>query len=217
LQNSTRQRLVNDAENKLGTQYNIFEGRNFDSTFRLVLRDPDGVVDRSEVSYVNLRTLELPDQVELYIPSLSKKLHIPGIYINAGGVYRRAFSTDDKPFGSTRLKFSISPILHKLETGPDGDYQNDNYVDVAESGENKYSISAAYLRPGGSSVLGFDTEISVLVQNLSSTSANGGFVFHRTLSTPVINSVGNIQGWPLFNYEHNGSNQFAPLVLGYTA
>lgn len=217
LQNSTRQRLVNDPDNKLGTSYNIFEGRNFDSTFRLVLRDPDGIVDKPEIEYVNLRTLELPDQVELYVSLLAKKFHIPGIYINAGGVYRRAFSTDDKPFSSTRLKFSISPILHKLETGPNGNYQNDNYIDVAETGENKYSISAAYLRPGGASVLGFDTEISILVQNLSSTASNGGFVFHRTLSTPTINSSSGIQGWPLFNYSHNNSTQFAPLILGYTA
>ena len=214
LQNNKRQRLVTDEKNTLGTQYNIFEGRNFDSTFRLVMRDPDGVIDRDQVEFTNLRSLEQPDQVELTVPSLSASYHIPGMYINVGGVYKRAFSTDDKPFLSSRGKSFVSPLIDKLVNSTDP-YTTGSFTSRAASGENKYSISTAYLKPGGETVVGFDTNIGSLVQNLSSTAGNGGFVYHRTLTTPTVNASQSVQGWPLFDYVHQGSI-YSPVILAYT-
>lgn len=214
LQNNKRQRVVTDEKNTLGTQYNIFEGRNFDSTFRLIMRDPDGVIDKDEVEFVNLRGLEQPDQVELTVQSLNATYHIPGIYINVGGVYKRAFSTDDKPFLSSRGKSFISPLIDKLNV-PTDPYDSGSFVERAPSGENKYSISTAYLKPGGSILVGFDTNIGTLVQNLSSTVGNGGFVYHRTLTTPTVNMSQSIQGWRLFDYVHQGVT-YSPAILAYT-
>jgi len=211
LQNNKRQRLVTDEKNTLGTQYNIFEGKNFDSTFRLIMRDPDGVIDKSEVEFVNLRLLEDPEEVELTTGGIT--YHIPGLYLNVGGVYKRAFSTDDKPFLSARGKSFISPLLNKISGSTN--YATGNFVPRAETGENKYSISTAYLRPGGEILVGFNTTISSLTQNLSSTPANGGFVFHRLLTTPTINSGSGVQGWPLFDYVHNGVT-YSPMILAYS-
>jgi hypothetical protein len=213
LQNNKRQRLVTDEKNTLGTQYNIFEGKNFDSTFRLVLRDPDGVIDRSEVEFADLRVLEDPEEVELTVGDPAVTYHIPGLYLNVGGVYKRAFSTDDKPFLSSRGKSFISPLLDKISGSTN--YATGNFVPRAETGENKYSISTAYLRPGGEILIGFDTTIGSLVQNLSSTEGNGGFVFHRALTTPTINSGSGVQGWPLFDYEHQGV-VYSPVILAYS-
>ena len=213
LQNNKRQRLVTDEKNTLGTQYNIFEGKNFDSTFRLIMRDPDGVVDRSDVEFTDLRTLEDPEQVELTVGDPGVTYHIPGLYLNVGGVYKRAFSTDDKPFLSSRDKSFISPLLDKISGSTN--YATGSFVPRAESGENKYSISTAYLRPGGEVLIGFNTLIGSLVQNLSSTAGNGGFVFHRALTTPTINSGQNIKGWPIFDYEHLGVT-YSPVILAYT-
>lgn len=211
LQNNKRQRLVTDEKNTLGTQYNIFEGKNFDSTFRLIMRDPDGVIDRSDVEFVNLRLLEDPEEVELTAGGVT--YHIPGLYLNVGGVYKRAFSTDDKPFLSARGKSFISPLLDKLSGSTN--YATGNFVPRESSGENKYSISTAYLRPGGEILVGFNTTIGSLVQNLSSTAPNGGFVFHRALTTPTINAGSGIQGWPLFDYEHQGVT-YSPVILAYS-
>lgn len=214
LQNNKRQRLVTDEANTLSTQYNIFEGKNFDSTFRLVLRDPDGVIDRSDIEFTSLRTLENRDQVELTVGDPPVIYHIPGIYINLdGNTYKRAFSTDDKPFFSFRGKSFISPLLDKLSGSTN--YATGSFVPRAETGENKYSISTAYLRPGGEVLVGFDTTIGSLVQNLSSTQSNGGFVFHRALTTPTINSASGVQGWPLFDYEHEGII-YSPVILAYS-
>jgi hypothetical protein len=211
LQNNKRQRLVTDEKNTLGTQYNIFEGKNFDSTFRLIMRDPDGVIDRSDVEFVNLRLLEDPEEVELTAGGVT--YHIPGLYLNMDGVYKRAFSTDDKPFLSARGKNFISPLLDKLSGSTN--YATGNFVPRASSGENKYSISTAYLRPGGEILVGFNTTIGSLVQNLSSTAPNGGFVFHRALTTPTINAGSGVQGWPLFDYEHQGVT-YSPVILAYS-
>ena len=213
LQNNKRQRLVTDEANTLGTQYNIFEGKNFDSTFRLILRDPDGVVDRSDIEFTSLRTLEDPEEVELTVGDPAVTYHVPGLYLNVGGVYKRAFSTDDKPFLSSRGKSFVSPLLDKLSGSTN--YATGNFVPRAESGENKYSISTAYLRPGGEILIGFDTVIGSLVQNLSSTEGNGGFVFHRALTTPTINAGSGVQGWPLFDYEHQGV-VYSPVILAYS-
>lgn len=210
LQNNKKQRPVTDEKNILGTQYNIFEGKNFDSTFRLIMRDPDGVIDKPEVEFVDLRTLENQDQVELTIDG--NTYHAPGFYINVGGVYKRAFSTDDKPFLSGKGKAFISPLLDKLASGTN--YNTGSFTSRAETGENKYSISTAYLKPGGEILVGFNSNIGSIVQNLSNNAANGGFVYHRTLTTPTINSGQNIKGWPLFDYEISGV-VYSPHILGY--
>ena len=212
LQNNKRQRLVTDEKNTLGTQYNIFEGRNFDSTFRLIMRDPDGVIDKDNVGFVDLRTLEQPDQVELTVSNPTATYHAPGIYINVGGTYKRAFSTDDKPFLSARGKSFISPLIDKLTNSTD--YSTGSFTERLSSGENKYSISTTYLKPGGNKVVGFDTNIGSLVQNLSPVPGNGGFVYRRVLSTYNINLSKGIQGWPLFDYVHQGTIH-SPVILGY--
>jgi hypothetical protein len=211
LQNNKRQRLVTDEKNTLGTQFNIFEGKNFDSTFRMIMRDPDGVVDRSDVEFFELNSLEGPDEVELTAGGVT--YHIPGLYLNVGGVYKRAFSTDDKPFLSSRGKVYISPLIDKINGSTN--YATGSFVPRNPSGDNKYSISTAYLRSGGEVLVGFDTTIGTLVQNLSSSNKNGGFVFHRALPTPPINSSSGIQGWPLFDYENQGVI-YSPVILGYT-
>lgn len=211
LQNNKRQRLVTDEANTLGTQYNIFEGKNFDSTFRLIMRDPDSVIDRNDVEFVDLRSLEQPEQVELTLDGVT--YHIPGLYLNVGGVYKRAFSSDDKPFLSSRGKSFISPLLDEISGSTN--YNTGNFVPRDETGDNKYSISTAYLKPSGERVVGFDTTIGTLVQNLSFAPENGGFVFHRTLEPPTINSGEGIEGWPLFDYEHKGDIK-SPVILAYS-
>jgi len=213
-QNNKRQRLITDEKNTLGTQFNIFEGKSFDSTFRLILRDPDGVLDRTDITFNDLNALEAEDAVEI---TLSDQIyHCPGMYIRVGSspegepLYKRAFSTDDKPFSSAKGKVYLSPILNKLSSG---DYATGSFAAVASSGENKYSISTAYLRSGGSYVKGFVSNIGTIIQNLSENEENGGFVYHRALD---VVSIGNVVGYPLFDYYDGASlksNIRSPRVL----
>ena len=211
LQNNKRQRVVTDELNTIGTDFNIFEGKNFDSTFRLIFRDPDGVIDRSDVTFSLLNALESQDGVEVTAGNIT--YHAPGMWLRTGSdadgnaLYKRAFSTDAKPYASTKGRVVLSPILNKLATG---NYNVGTFSSVAESGENKYSISTAYLRSGGEFVQGFVSNIGTVVQNLSASPRNGGFVYHRTLTSQVI---GTVTGYPLFDYYDSASNLRTPYIL----
>ena len=216
MQNNTRQRLVSDAKNTLGTQFNIFEGRNFDSTFRLIFRDPDDIVDRSDVTFGILSAMDNQDGIETTIGS--ETLHVPGIWIKTGvnpeypdeALYKRAFSTDDKPFSSSRGRVVLSPILNKLSSG---DYSTGTFVSATDA-DPRYSISTAYLLPGGAYVQGFTSNIGTIVQNLSASPRNGGFVYHRTLSTQALTTdQGAVIGYPLFDYVDTSGTLRNPYIL----
>lgn len=213
-QNSRKQREADDPQNELGTSYNIFEGINIDSSFRLIVRDPDSVLDRTSVDFYTLRdSLTAAGEVELDIND--ETLHVPGIWINLGDKYQRVFSSDDKPFSSANKKDYISPLLTKLSSGTDFSV-SENYVPRAESGENKYSVSTSYLKTGANRVLGFDTTIGTLIQNLSAVAKNGGFVYHVAFTTPTVNASEAIIGLPLFKYREGGV-EYLPHILAYDA
>lgn len=204
VQNAKRQRTAEDQLNTLSTQYNIFQGRNFDSTFRCVLRDPDGVLDVTGANAVDFSTLsQLNDVDEIETEIAGEKVICPGIYLDVGGEYKRAFSTDDKPFASVKGKKILSPKIYKLTAG-ETDYSDDSHYSLALAGEARYSVHTAYLKGStATSVLGFDMYLGTLVQNISSNNDNGGFVFETTKSTETIKT--GVESFPLFSYLSGGS------------
>lgn len=218
MQNNTRQRLVSDPKNTLGTQFNIFEGRNFDSTFRLIFRDPDGIVDRNDVTFSPvLNSMDDQDGIETTIGS--ETLHVPGIWIKTGAnpdypdeaLYKRAFSTDDKPYASSQGRVVLSPILNKLGSG--NDYSVGPFVSATDA-DPRYSISTAYLLSGQTYVRGFISNIGTVVQNLSASPRNGGFVYHRTLSTQSLTTTaGAVIAYPLFDYVDPTGTIRSPYIL----
>lgn len=211
VQNAKRQRTAEDELNTLSTQYNIFQGRNFDGTFRCILRDPDGVLDATgndAVDFSTLSQLNGVDEIETEISG--EKIICPGIYLDVGGEYRRAFSTDDKPFASVKGKKVLSPKIYKLTAG-ETDYSDDSNYELVQAGDARYSIHTAYLKGStATSVLGFDMYLGTLVQNISSNNNNGGFVFETTKSTETIKT--GVESFPLFSYISGGTT-FSPRFL----
>jgi len=203
VQNAKRQRTTEDELNTLSTQYNIFQGRNFDSTFRCVLRDPDGVLDATGANAVDFSTLsQLNDVDEIETEIAGQKIICPGIYLDVGGEYRRAFSTDDKPFASVRGKKVLSPKIYKLTSGDD--YSDDSAYGLVDPGDARYSVHTAYYKGGSAtSVVGFDMYLGTLVQNISANNNNGGFVFEATKATETIKT--GVESFPLFSYIYGGS------------
>ncbi len=122
--------------------------------------------------------------------------NIPGIWLWSGDKYRRVFSTDDKPFMSRNEKEYLSPAIYDISGS------------LVAANDNRYSISTGYYKPGESTTLasirGFETTLSVLIQNItpSTDPNNGGFVYHRTLTTETINTTADytVKSWPLFSY-----------------
>ncbi len=122
--------------------------------------------------------------------------NIPGLWLWSGDKYRRVFSTDDKPFMSRNEKEYLSPAIYDISGS------------LVAANDNRYSISTGYYKPGESTTLasirGFETTLSVLIQNItpSTDPNNGGFVYHRTLTTETINTTADytVKSWPLFSY-----------------
>ncbi len=193
LQNARIQAGSGDPTNDLGIPYNIISGQNIRSDYRVIFRDPDGVLDNPSLNFFTLRDLDQPGEVR------SGGIAVPGIWLFTGDKYQRVFSSDDKPFFSQSGRDYLSPILNKFDSG--------SVVPVSSSGEYKYAISAGYYKPNepisNSSVRGFNTTLGTLIQNLSTTLNNGGFSYHRTLLVTTVR--GDVKSWPLFSYREGNS------------
>ncbi len=179
-------RLSSTGENDLDLSYNTTTGKNIFSQYRMVLRDPDGVLDDPAISY----------------SSIQSDTTSPGIWVKSGASYQRIFTSDDRPF----IDQYLSPVFYKISSG--------SFVPVQESGDYKYSVSSAYYKPGQpvntSSVIGFNTEIKTLVQNLSLSNNDGGFVYHRTLTPTTIRD--NLKSWPLASFKENSVTKEARFL-----
>lgn len=141
VQNARTYRTRSDEDNPLGIDYNIFDGFNLVSDYRIVFRDPDGVIDRPESDFFSLRD-NLSGQNDVILAGAT----VPGIWLFSGDKYQRAFSTDDKPFIKQSGTKYLSPLLFDSSGNS-----------LPESGSNKYSISGP-----------FNTEISILIQSIPS-------------------------------------------------
>lgn len=267
---------VGEDGNTLGIQYNLLEGRSINSKFRMVFRDPDGVLDEQvyensgtytqiqniiTVSVAGGHNLNTGDTVYLTFTSgssisgkfvitvveenttdftveatdsksaqgnviISKGvsfsilstlvnpnqttfagLRVPGIWLWTGEKYQRVFSSDEKAFVGVDGKKYISPSIYN---------KNDLNSELSESGENKYSVSAIYYKSISKEIKGFDTQLSVLIQNISGQDKpeNGGFVYHRQLSPEVIREGNDhiVRAWPLFSYKEENVIKEAKLL-----
>lgn len=188
-------------DNELGFTYNKFVGLNIQSDYRVIFRDPDSVIDDSELDFFELRD-ETNQAGQVSINGIS----IPGIWLFTGEKYQRVFSTDDKPFFSQSGRSYLSPVLTQFD-GSGG-------LETATS--KLYSISAGYYKPGtalsSSSVRGFNTQLGTLVQNLSDVGKDGGFVYYRTLAVQE-NIRGIVDSWPLFSYvDEDGTVKDAKIL-----
>jgi hypothetical protein len=182
LQNNKFNTAETSEENQLGTRYNITEGRNVTSDFRVIFRDPDGSIDQSASTFAALSGLEGSDTLRI------NGATIPGIWLFSGDKYKRIFSSDDKPFLFQQGLKTYSPAIFNPQTGDE----------LAGSGSFKFSLSTAFAPSGQTTIRGFDVQLNTLVQNISTTAGGGGFVYHRQLSTQTVS--GSVTSWPLFSY-----------------
>jgi hypothetical protein len=193
IQNTVRPTPANSIENILGYRYNSFQGADVVIWQRMVLRDPDYVLDpnnpdfasdsitgdklRSNVTNFEMNSLDNP----------AKKIRVSGLFIKVGTDYFRAFSTTDKPFFAQNSSgVVLNPQL--------------------SSGENRYSLGAESLLPSSTlNLYSYNTTIAQLGQRINSNGKDGAFYFHRAtapqrrqISTVIGGVATNIFGVPLF-------------------
>lgn len=182
VQNNRVNTPESSEDNQLGTRFNIIDGKNILSDFRVIFRDPDGSIDQPASTFAALSGLDGPDTLRI------NGATIPGIWLFSGGKYKRVFSSDEKPFLFQQGLKTYSPAIFNPQTGNE----------LAGSGSFKFSLSTAFAPSGQTTIRGFDVQLNTLVQNISTTAGGGGFVYHRQLSTQVVS--GSVTSWPLFSY-----------------
>jgi hypothetical protein len=166
IQNTRRPTPPTSSENVLGYKYNSFDGEDVVIWQRVVLRDPDFVLDPNNPDFnsgsiTGSRLRSFVENFELQALNSPQKIKVPGLFIKVGAQYFRAFSTTDKPFFA--------------ET-PSGEILNPKL----SSGADQYALSAESLAPGSNSVLySYDTVISQLAQRINSGGVNGALYYHR--------------------------------------
>ena len=162
VQNTRRPTPSTSSENILGYVYNSFDGEDVVIWQRLVLRDPDFILDPSNPDFTansitGTRLRESVQNFELSALNSTEKIRIPGLFIKVGTQYFRAFSTTDKPFFAESLNPKMS------------------------SGSNQYALSAETLVGGSTTTLySYDTIIAQLAQRISSNGINGALYYHRS-------------------------------------
>jgi hypothetical protein len=175
IQNTRRPTPPTSSENVLGYKYNSFDGEDVVIWQRVVLRDPDFVLnpnnpDFNSGSITGSRLRSFVENFELQALNSPQKIKVPGLFIKVGAQYFRAFSTTDKPFFA---ETSSGEILNpKLSSEVD-----------------QYALSAESLAPGSNSVLySYDTVISQLAQRINSGGVNGALYYHR-VAAPLRRTV----------------------------
>jgi len=175
IQNTRRPTPSNSDENILGYRYNSFQGQDVVIWQRVVLRDPDFILnpDNSDFTANSItgdRLRTFVNNFELQAINSPLKIRVPGLFIKVGQDYFRAFSTTDKPFFAESPAEIINP-------------------QVSISGTNRFTLSAESIAPGSDSNLySYDTVISELAQRISPDGINGAFYYHRA-SAPAVRSI----------------------------
>jgi len=182
VQNTRRPTPSTSSENILGYVYNSFDGEDVVIWQRLVLRDPDFILDPNNPDFTansitGTRLRESVQNFELSALNSTEKIRVPGLFIKVGAQYFRAFSTTDKPFFAEGLNPKMS------------------------SGSDQYALSAESLVSGSTTTLySYDTIIGQLAQRISSNGTNGALYYHRS-TAPTRRTV----------QTRNGNNAFVNI------
>jgi len=188
IQNTKKPQLVDDETNKLGYAYNGFEGKDVAIWQRVVIRDQDGLL--AKIAQEGLSGDQVRDNSlipEFVVQSGTKKLTVPGLYIKVGDVYKRAYSTKDKPF--------YSAVSSKL--------QNPTVNGSASSNRNSLplgTLSAEAYDSSSQSWYAYDTTIAEYAQRISVPDSplpageNGAFYFHKNSALTITEMPNSVDG-----------------------
>lgn len=194
IQNTRRPTISSSSQNILGYDYNVFSGADLVIWQRVVLRDPDFILNPSNPDFApnsitgsrlksNTNNFELAS-----LDNPSKPIRVPGLFIKVGNSYLRAFSTTDKPF---EARNSLGRVINPKINVPGSDFG---------------ALSAEALETESeSSWYSYNSVVGEFAQRISPTGTNGAFYFHRavaplrtTVPSTINNAATNIYAIPLF-------------------
>lgn len=120
--------------------------------------------------------------LNLVVSDPNFQIRVPGLFIKVGSVYRRAFSTTDKPFFQQITDSASANAFANPTIGGSG---------VSFTGQSFGALSAEGTlttgNPGVTDWYSYNTTISELAQRIHTNGSDGAFYFHRQTAPAVSN------------------------------
>ena len=120
--------------------------------------------------------------LNLVVSDSNFQIRVPGLFIKVGSVYRRAFSTTDKPFFQQITDSAGAGAFANPTIGGSG---------VSFTGQSFGALSAegtlTTTNPIVSNWYSYNTTISELAQRIHTNGRDGAFYFHRQTAPAVTN------------------------------
>lgn len=120
--------------------------------------------------------------LNLVVSDPNFQIRVPGLFIKVGSVYRRAFSTTDKPFFQQITdSASANAFANPFISGSGVSFTGQSFG--ALSAEGTLTTS----NPGVTDWYSYNTTISELAQRIHTNGSDGAFYFHRQTAPAVSN------------------------------
>lgn len=120
--------------------------------------------------------------LNLIIPDPNFQIKVPGLFIKVGPVYRRAFSTTDKPFFQQITDSSgVGAFANPTTVGSGASFSGQALGALSAEG------AGVTTNPAITDWYSYNTTISELAQRIHPDGTNGAFYFHRPTAPTVTN------------------------------
>jgi len=121
--------------------------------------------------------------LNLIIPDPNFQIRVPGLFIKVGSVYRRAFSTVDKPFFQQIVdSVGASAFANPTISGSGASFVGQSFGALSAEG------TLTSTNPATTNWYSYSTTISELAQRIHTNGRDGAFYFHKQ-SAPAVSNI----------------------------
>lgn len=139
-------------------------------------------INASSFSIQTSSTTASTGTLNLIIPDPNFQIRVPGLFIKVGNVYRRAFSTVDKPFFQQVVDSAgANAFANPTISGSGASFTGQSFGSLSAEGTLTTS------NPATTNWYSYNTTISELAQRIHTNGRDGAFYFHRQTAPTVSN------------------------------
>jgi len=139
-------------------------------------------INASSFSITVSSTTASTGTLNLIIPDPNFQIRVPGLFIKVGNVYRRAFSTTDKPFFQQITDSAgAGAFANPTISGSGASFTGQSYGALSAEG------TMTTTNPAATNWYSYNTTISELAQRIHTNGRDGAFYFHRPTAPSVAN------------------------------
>lgn len=139
-------------------------------------------INSSSFSIQTSSTTASAGTLNLILSDPNFQIRVPGLFIKVGNVYRRAFSTTDKPFFQQITDAAgANAFANPTISGSGASFTGQSYGALSAEG------ASTTVNPAVSNWYSYNTTISELAQRIHSNGRDGAFYFHKQTAPAVTN------------------------------